>query len=188
MVDVAAFGKGYYDGTIDGTSVEPTWQLVDVPLLETAPTRIVVGSAQALMPAKQIAMLMLFQKRQEASKASKTGVTAAEARIAVHLRIGGNGANLTTESSCACSQGYEDGFVLNLSKWEGGKWNDVGEEYHHAVGLSRSLRCRGLGYSSDTTIDSYCAGFLGWLPCCTRDRLVKSLCNVYQCISSSCTV
>ena len=78
MVDARAFRKGYFDGTIVGTSAKPTWQLVDVPLLETAPTRIVVGSAQALIPAKQIAMLMLFQKRQEASKASKTGVTAAE--------------------------------------------------------------------------------------------------------------
>ena len=124
------------------------------------------------------------------------GSQAAKGRVEARLRSGGYGRDSTNEGSDAYSQGYEDGFAFGLSQLTGGNEYDDLEQKVKDAGLSRpvlEVRGLGLGYSSQKAIDNYCSGFwAGYIAVqgngLGRRQLVQSLCNVHQCISSSCPI
>ncbi|KAI2504045.1 hypothetical protein MHU86_10407 [Fragilaria crotonensis] len=124
------------------------------------------------------------------------GNRTAKDRVEARLRAGGYGRESTNEGSDAYNQGYEDGFAFGLSQWIDGNAYDELEQKVKAAGLSRpelEVRGLGLGYSSQTAIDNYCSGFwAGYIAVQGHGlgggQLVQSLCNVHQCISSSCPI
>ena len=124
------------------------------------------------------------------------GNQAAKNRVEARLRAGGYGSDTSDERSDAYSQGYEDGFAYGLSQWTGGNRYDDLEQRVKAAGLNRpelEVRGLGLGYSSQKAIDNYCSGFwTGYIAVqgngLGTGRPVQSLCNVHQCISSSCPI